>query len=57
MIPADFRRAFERNCPHVRLTRDEREELDRLFYEAMRDAMGLARRRIVERLKEVGDDG
>lgn len=29
----DFARAFEANCPNVRLTKDEREELHRLFLE------------------------
>lgn len=29
----DFAKAFENNCPNVRLTKDEREELHRLFLE------------------------
>ena len=27
----DYAKAFERNCPGARLTKDEREELERLF--------------------------
>lgn len=30
-----FVRAFERNCPGVRMSKDEREELARLFWEAV----------------------
>lgn len=30
-LPDAYLRAFERNCPDVRLTADEREELRRLF--------------------------
>lgn len=34
----NFARAFERNCPRVRLTDEEREELRRLFQECWKFA-------------------
>jgi hypothetical protein len=37
-----FAHAFERNCPGVRMTRDEREELQRLFHECQKDARASA---------------
>lgn len=33
MTAFDFLKAFERNCPGVRMTKEEREELSRLFFE------------------------
>jgi hypothetical protein len=36
--PIHFARAFESNCTGVRLTKDERNELERLFMECSRDA-------------------
>jgi len=32
-----FSRAFRKNCPFVRMTKDEIEELDRLFSECMNE--------------------
>lgn len=37
-FPPDYVRVFERNCPGVRLNKDERAELERLFT-LMRDVM------------------
>lgn len=37
-FPSDYVRVFERNCPGVRLTKDEREDLRRLFA-VMRDTV------------------
>ena len=37
-------KAFERNCPCVRMTGEEREELRRLIWEAQKDAADEGRR-------------
>lgn len=37
--PNQYLLAFERNCPHVRMTSDERQELMRLFNVAIHAAM------------------
>ena len=42
----DFVRSFERNCPHVRISKDEREELHRLFWECWKDANKEAARKL-----------
>lgn len=36
--PLDFARAFLRNCPSVKMTKDEQDELWRLFQECHKNA-------------------
>ena len=33
-----FIKAFERNCPNLHMTKEEREELTRLFWECQKEA-------------------
>lgn len=48
----EFVRAFERNCPRVRMTDEERTELARLFAEAQKDARDLGHSQAVKELKK-----
>ena len=50
--PEHYVRAFERNCPLVRLTKDERTELRRLFFEMFKAAHNDA---IQRTLREFGE--
>jgi hypothetical protein len=43
MTSHDFLRAFEKNCPNVRMTKDERVELSRLFFECWKCAQARAK--------------
>ena len=54
IISHDFAKAFEKNCPNVRLTRDEQLELSRLFFECWMVAMetGKAMQRDIAALAE-----
>ena len=43
MTSTDFAKAFQRNCPGVRLTKDEQRELYRLFWECQKWAANKAK--------------
>ena len=48
----EFVRAFERNCPRVRMTDEERTELARLFAETQKDAKDHGRSEAVKEINE-----
>ena len=48
----EFVRAFERNCPRVRMTDEERLELARLFSETQKDAKDRGRSEAMKELKK-----
>ena len=53
---ATFATAFKRNCPHVRMTAEEGEELWRLFRECQKDAEKAEARRIAALAPQEADD-
>lgn len=45
--PHEYAEAFERNCPHLRMVPDEKEELRRLFMVAIKAAQFEADQKLI----------